>query len=104
MLDFLSIGPVPCDEDCSQRGTEDFVLNSTRECKAYINQLKRMFPNPEDKNFFKIKWSNHDFGMYPEVVIYYNDDIKISCEYAFNVESKSPAQWDEEAKKELGLL
>ena len=68
--DYLTLGPVPCDEDCAQVGSRDFRNQSRREMKAYINQLKREFPEWVGHDVaFKIMSFAHDFGSYGEVVI-----------------------------------
>lgn len=104
MLDYIAVGPVPCYEDCAQVGEADFMLKSKREMNAFINQLYREFPEAEENNvLFKIKWFNHDFGRYGEVVAYYMDDDKKSSTYALHVEWLTPTNWDDEARKELGL-
>jgi len=104
MKDHLYLGPVPYAENCSQLGSENFVYKSTIECEAYINQLKRMFPSPQKDNYFKIKWNNHDFGMYPEVIVYYDNEDSDSADFALNAERNGPEFWDEEAKKEIGII
>lgn len=84
------------------------------ECKAYINQLLRVFGKPPLPGYFKVKSFPHDFGSYMEVCIFYEileipDDASLDEEilhskseaYAYNVEANLPEYWDDEAKKEL---
>lgn len=108
MRDYLTLGPTPSDEKCSQVGTDNYVEQSKKECTAYVHQLERLFTTaidskvPEDC-YFGIKRFDHDFGSYREVVIYYDSDNEESSNFAFNVENNCPANWDDEAKKELNI-
>jgi hypothetical protein len=45
----------------------------------------------------------HDFGTYGEVVCEFNDSDEEGGDYAANIENGCD-EWDEEAKKELGLI
>lgn len=72
------------------------------ECRAYIHQLERMFGKAEDCGCrFKVTRNPHDFGTYLDVTVVYDSDNKLSVDYAFNVEANCPANWDDEALKEL---
>lgn len=99
MREYLELGPVPCEEECAQVGTDNYHEKARKECAAYKNQLNRLFP---DGNF-TIKPFFHEFGSYFEVCIFYDDNDETSLDYAYNVESNIPSNWDEEAKKELGI-
>lgn len=103
-LERIEISSTPYDEDCAQVGTVDYREKATKEMKAYINQLNRRFPDAESKGIdFKIKWFNHDFGSYGEVCIVWNTDDPIADEYAYVIDSDIPSNWDDEARKELGI-
>lgn len=104
MKDELYLGPVPVEEDCSQVGSIGYLQRSRVECRAYINQLIREFGEPPEGSSLKIKACPHDFGTYHEVVVTFDDDIRESVEWAFNVEDKLPMTWDTEAKVELAFL
>lgn len=99
MREYLELGPVPYEEDCAQVGAGNYHEKARKECTAYKHQLERLFP----KGTFTIKSNPHDFGSYYEVCIVYNDNDESSSDYAFNVESNLPSNWDEKAKKELGI-
>ncbi len=101
MRDYINIGPSPCDEDCAQVGKEDYVERSKKECRAFLNQLKRVFGEPPEGAVLSIKQFDHDFGTYREVVCYFDDAYPESVEYAFKLEGDTPATWDEQARKEL---
>ena len=101
MRDYIEIGATPCDEDCAQVGSDNFRERATAESNAYLRQLIRMFGEPPEGASMRVKWFNHDFGSYPEVVCYYESGD--SAEYAFKLEGNAPREWDGEARKELGL-
>jgi len=97
MLDYINIGSVPCNEDCSQVGTEDYHRLSRIECKVFQRQLERTFPLAS----FKVKTFPHDFGSYSEVVAVYDVDDEASLKFALEAESNTPESWDAEAVTEL---
>jgi len=102
MRDFVYIGSTPCDEPCQQIGTPSYDSKMARkECRAFINQLRRMFGNEPEGAELRIKTESHDFGSYPEVVCYYDDEQPASAEYAYKCEGESPANWDLQATIEL---
>lgn len=103
MLEYMEIGPVPCEEDCAQVGQSDFRKIASKQMDAYISQLKREFATRLDVIDFGKKWFNHDFGTYGEVVVYFNPDDEYSTKSAYFVESHLPMNWDDEAIEELNL-
>lgn len=102
MRDFVYIGSTPCDEPCQQVGMPEFSADvARRECIAFINQLRRQFGQEPDGAELRIKTERHDFGSYPEVVCYYDDDNQASVDYAFRCEGETPTNWDMQAIIEL---
>lgn len=102
LLEYIELGPTPCEEDCAQLGTEDFRKRATKEMHAYVNQLYRQFADAYENGVtFKIKWFNHDFGTYGEVCAFWDMDDRKATEYVYSVEGKLPSNWDDEAIKEL---
>lgn len=98
----MYLGPTPADESCAQVGEDNFREKAKKEMNAYINQLMRQFPNVDEFNVsFKIKWQNHDFGTYGEVVAVYDAANQESARKALDIEWQLPENWDEEALKEL---
>lgn len=112
--EFLFLGCTPTNENCTQAGYEPEALKDGQiECEVLINQLRREHgKEPEECEFFILE-QTHDFGIYHEAAIFYNqltemeydngEDEKVSETYAMKCELL-PEQWDEEAKKELRLL
>jgi len=104
MIDYLNIRPVPWGEECAQVGQDDYRERSARECRAFVNQIRRVVgPEPPGAQLV-VKGFPHDFGTYYEVCCRYSDQHPDSEDYAFNCEShRQLEQWDDEARCELGL-
>ena len=90
MIDFITIGSTPPEEDCLGVG---HPLSRAETC-IYRRQLRREFPLVN----FLVKGFPHDFGTYYEVVATYHDEE--SAALAFQAEESAP-RWDAEAVKEL---
>jgi hypothetical protein len=104
MLDYISIGSTPSGETCAQVGSEDYDNRSRKECRAFVNQLRRVFGEEVCSAQLKIKSFPHDFGSYREVICYFSDTDDDGMEYAFKLENECPEYWDEQAKEELQLV
>jgi hypothetical protein len=95
MKTYLALAPAPIEEDCAQVGTPGYREQALAECARFIRLLRqRIGPEPEGA-WLSVKWFDHDFGQYCEVVCYYNTDIPASVEYAYTCEANLPATWDE---------
>ena len=94
MRDFLNIGSTPPAEDCAQVGTENYQARSTVECKRYIALLREKMGNEPEGALLKVKWFDHDFGRYCEVVCEFDCDNEEAVEYAYNCESSGPQTWE----------
>jgi len=111
MIDYVYIGSSPGEERCAQVGNENYSNEARKECKAYINQLWRIIKDKKRITLdvapagFSIitQGQPHDFGRYYEVVIKITEDNKEVWDLAIWVENNSPSEWDNEAKKELGI-
>ncbi len=102
MRDYLSIGATPAAESCAQVGSEAYNELSRKECRAYIDQLRREFgPEPVGAEL-KIKSFPHYLGSYYEVVCYFDDELEDSVTFAYKCEGGA-TEWDDEARHELGL-
>ena len=101
MRDSISIGPVPCEEECEQLGPDYSVSMARKQCRAYVNQIRRIYGKEPEGAQLIITTNRHDFGNYLDVeVVYENNEGR---EYALLVEGHTPTVWDEEARKELCL-
>jgi hypothetical protein len=102
MKDWIGIGCTPSDEDCVQVSPQESYSEAmTVELLAFKHQLERLFAPELPSNRFGIKYFQHDFGQYGDVVCYYDDSIEESAEFAFDVEGKVPEKWDSVALTEL---
>ena len=104
-MDYINIGSSPNGEKCVQVGDDDYETKSRKECRIYLNQLRRVYGEEPKGAQLTVKSFPHDFGSYTEVICKHNDDEK-AIEYAYNLENGCE-EWDEQAKKELkeaGLL
>ena len=103
MQDYLTLGPVPAEEVCAQVGRADYYEQSRKECRVYVNQLKREFFElmNVDRIQFTIKEFQHDFGGYHEVCATFDDSDVLAVKAAYEIESDCPGTWDDEAKQEL---
>lgn len=99
-MDYIDIGPVPCQEDCAQVGDPDYQSKARKECAAFKQQLLRMFPPPPKADII-IRAHRHDFGTYHEVAIRYDDNDAEACDYAYLVENQTPTHWDAQAQEDL---
>ena len=99
-FDTMSLGPTPSEEPCAQTGKHDPSINKM-EVRAFINQLKRLYPNESPNAYFIMERNEHEFGTYYEAAIKYNIDDEEASEFAYNVEHNTPEFWDEAAKIEL---
>lgn len=102
-MEYLELGCVPTDENCAQVGQEDYRSQALKECRALINQLRRMFGQEPVMAQLKTTGSPHDFGTYYEVWCYFVPGNKPTMDYACRCEAEYPTKWDEEARKELEL-
>tara|TARA_R110000868_G_scaffold57440_1_gene177354 strand:- start:156 stop:482 length:327 start_codon:yes stop_codon:yes gene_type:complete len=104
MRDYINIGSTPCDEDCFPAGHR----LARAETEIYCRQLQREFPAGE----FTVKAFSHDFGVYHEVVAWFNPNYADRPETfggkvyaaAFDAEGGGLPNWDKQAKAELATL
>lgn len=110
MREHICIGPTPAGENCAQVGAADYYNTAWRECRAFMNQIRREFGSePEGARLF-IKTNAHDFGPYLEVCCEYDQPedhdenapsgASVALEYALKCESPSD-RWDTQALEEL---
>ena len=101
MRDNLDIGGSPIEEKCIMVDTKrDYLGVMRQECRVYMKQLKRMYPDVE----FTIRSNCHDFGAYYEVCAVFDPYDEQEAERAFEVEAGEPLRWDEPALRELDAI
>ena len=95
MRDYLVIGSSPCEENCVQTGSENYSARQKKECRLYIEAIRKKLGKEPQGASLELKSFPHDFGTYTEVVCSFDTDIEESREYAYKCESDSPATWGE---------
>lgn len=107
MLEKIELGPTPSDETCIQVGEPDYEIRAHAETTAYVNQLHRVYAAAHNGKRsparIRVKEFSHDFGAYFEAVVSFQDNNEEQIEAAFWLDANAPSQWDNEAKRELGL-
>ena len=103
-FEYLELGSSPSEEDCAQLGSSDYAYRAIAECKAYRNYLVRLFPVPDSLQWdvtYILRPYPYEQESYYEVVIRYNPNNVEAVKFAFQVERKAPAHWDERSIAEL---
>jgi hypothetical protein len=93
MRDYVSIGPTPCEEECAQLGQDDYREKAIAECKRFIALLRKTFGDEPPGARLAIKWFDHDFGQYCEVLCWFDSDNIAATDYAFRCEKQTPLTW-----------
>lgn len=107
--DVIHIGPTPIGEDCAPAGVNlpDYDRISRAECRAFINQLKRVFGTPPSGVRLRMMENLHDgievgqITYYNDVVVAFDSNNEEAMDYALRLEGETPEYWDEEALREL---
>lgn len=101
MRDSLSIGSAPANEDGAQVGSDDYHKRARAELQAFKNLIRRTIgPEPEGASLV-VKSNQHDFGTYLDLECVFDDRHPEAVTYCFEVERKTPSDWDDVAKREL---
>jgi hypothetical protein len=107
MRELLDLGvTTPPMENCAQVGSReyDYLDRARKEAKALISMIRRTVGPEPDGASLGTKMHDHDFGPYLTVVCRYDADDKVAADYAFACDSQLPPEWDEAARRELGLV
>lgn len=99
MKEWLGLGPTPTDTSCEQVGPNCNPTKMRHECKMFVAQLERTFP--ETVGRYRVKSHPHDFGAYLDVEIGFDPENESEVETAYHVEANTPRHWDPEAYNEL---
>lgn len=103
-MDYLDIDTTPYSEDCAQVGRPDYMPRARAEAKAFIAQIYREIPTPDDDKstaYLTVKSHPHDFGSYLQVRIRFDPENERDVEWAYAVEGHSIEHWDDQAKADL---
>jgi len=96
MKTYIELGSSPCDEDCVQVIRDsDYIDDMRKELLKYKDVLKNLFCQYQKYGRFSIRWFNHEFGRYGEVVFEYDDDDEMCENFAFFVQDNLPLIWND---------
>jgi len=73
-MDYLTIGS----NGFAQVGKQDFLEKNKIEMRVLMQYLVENYPVPDELAFmchYQVKWFSHDFGMYSEIVLIYDDSL-----------------------------
>lgn len=96
MRDYINIGCTPSAEKCAQVGDPDYTNKAKEECKRFIKQLVKEFGEPPSSASLKIKSFHHEFGIYHEVVCYFNEGDEEAENYCYTIEADMPEYWEDD--------
>ena len=105
--DSLYIGESPWDETCAAVGSDMYSVNANKECRRFIEQIRRHYGSEPEGARLYIKSNPHDFGSYLSVECTFTwdpsaegddpEDWTPSQEYAFSIEGEELSKlqnWD----------
>ena len=95
MQDFFTLGSTPYEEPCACLGQLDYYEKVRPECRRFITLLRKTFGDEPPGARFAIKSFDHDFGLYYEVVVYFDTDDLDASHYAYRCEDELPATWED---------
>lgn len=95
MKDYINIGPVPAAEPCVPIGDPNYMKESRKECNRFKQQLIRQFGNPPTGASLGTKEFHHDFGIYHEIVCYFEVNNVEAENYCYEMESNIPEFWED---------
>ena len=93
--DSNSLGPAPAEEDPVQLGEADYASRAQQECRRYIEAIRKACGDEPEGAQLRVVRCAHDFGTYFDVEVRFDGNDRAAAEYAYKVESKSPATWEE---------
>lgn len=102
MRDYISLGEVPCNENCCQVGRDNYDKYGKLEAYEYKRMIEDTL-GPFSEVKIKVTKNPHDFGWYYDVIVdFYREEeaIKLACEIEDNV----PQNWDESHGPGFGFL
>lgn len=96
-MEYLELGSAPSDENCVQvSSTRNYYEEMKEELQRYKLMLQKRFSFVQNSCcYFSVKWEQHDFGSYGEVVIKY-PETEEGVKIAFFVEENLPSNWNEQ--------
>ncbi len=100
MTGFTSVLPLRVNR-AAQLGSPGYFDLARRECRLYIELLRRSLGAEPEGAHLAVKSNPHDFGTYLSVVCYFDRENAAAADYAYRCESEGPEEWDTIAREVL---
>ena len=94
MRNYFCIGASPSEEDCAQVGQPGYRKQALAECQRFIQLIRDTFGSEPEGAELAIKSFDHDFGVYYEVVCWFDIENQAAREYASRCDSDAPTTWE----------
>ena len=99
MREWLTLGPVPYEEDCVQVNSDgEYLTAMSKEVRKFVQLLDNRFLNIPENAYFGVKRESHDFGTYMEAAVFWDTECEDSEKFSYFVESNLPANWTDDSK------
>lgn len=82
----INLGATPVDEPCTQVGDPNYDMKAMAECERFIALLRRVYGVEPPGCRLYVKAHNHDFGIYHEVELEFEDTDGTAMKYVMAVE------------------
>jgi hypothetical protein len=73
---------------------KDTESKRSKSATGFIELLRKTFGDEPERARLAIKWFDHDFGSYCEVVCWYETEDEKARDYAFRCENECPLTWE----------
>ena len=93
--DVLDLGCGPANEPCAQLGEGDYRDRAIRECRAFIQAIRRVCGEEPEGASLQLRSNPHDFGTYYSVCCRYDGDSEAAAAYAARCDRDAPTTWEE---------
>lgn len=94
MRNYFCLGASPSEEDCAQVGQPGYRKQAWAECQRFIQLIRdTLGPEPEGAEL-ATKSFDHDFGVYYEVVCWFDIENQAAREYALRCDRDAPTMWE----------
>lgn len=109
MLEKISLGSSPAEEECAQVGEEGYTERALQEGVLYINLLHKTYadfhgvPVPSGLRL-QVQACPHDYGTYHEVFAIFDSEDEAAVLAAFWLDANAPTVWDDESRLKLPAL
>lgn len=99
MIEKMTLGSTPVDEDCAQVGVENYTVIAHAECSLFKDQLIRAYHDHFQSALptglrLRIKGAEHEYGTYYEVTALFESDDEPALKAAIWLENNLPSKWD----------